>query len=468
MIKIANIILGILLGFAMIHAGPVEDLNPGHWYAVPNSHLRSVSPNPIAFPGIQAGMGIRGVIGAWSGGTYDTKRDRLVIWGGGHWAYGGNEIYVFDVPTLQWIRYTEPFPNPVQYSHKNSDGTPPSRHTYGGILYITHADRLFGLGGSPYGQAGMCGTNLLWTFDIANKTWHDMAPSGAAIHTECENKSVYWEENGKIYYGTCQSGWRGWYAYDYDANIYNIAGPITTSESGCVSGGTYAIDPQRKLIVGVGNSSSHEIEVLDLQGADLRVVLHATTGDNVIAEKSNPGFVYDPVSDKMIAWYGGNDVYSLNTETWEWTRHAPAPANTVNAPAVTASGGVYGRFQYVPSRNVFIVVNHVDEDVYIYRLTSGTEREKAVFIQETAEMTATPNPFYSGTHIRISNIKYRMKDYEIQICDINGKMVSGLTADNQTLKDGIQWRPGNIPAGIYVIKLKLGKTFKSFKLVHCR
>jgi hypothetical protein len=40
-------------------------------------------------------------------------------------------------------------------------------------------------------------------------------------------------------------------------------------------------------------------------------------------------------------------------------------------PTSGASAGTYGRFRYVPSKNVFVVVNDIDEDVYIYRLSAG-------------------------------------------------------------------------------------------------
>jgi len=47
---------------------------------------------------------------AWSGGAFDTTRDRLVVWGGGHADYPGNELYVFDLGTLRWQRLTDPSP----------------------------------------------------------------------------------------------------------------------------------------------------------------------------------------------------------------------------------------------------------------------------------------------------------------------------------------------------------------------
>src|SRR6185436_1420746 len=36
-----------------------------------------------------------------------------------------------------------------------------------------------------------------------------------------------------------------------------------------------------------------------------------------------------------------------------------------------AANGTFGRFRYVPSRNVFIVVNAIDANVFLYRYTAG-------------------------------------------------------------------------------------------------
>jgi hypothetical protein len=34
--------------------------------------------------------------------------------------------------------------------------------------------------------------------------------------------------------------------------------------------------------------------------------------------------------------------------------------------------GTYGRFQYVPSKNAFVVVSSIDQDVYIRKLSAGS------------------------------------------------------------------------------------------------
>lgn len=140
-----------LLGSSLApQSDPWSTLQPGEWYEIPNSRLIDVAPAPPP-PGI---IGPRGVMDAWSGGAYDSTRDRLIIWGGGHGDYGGNEIYVFDIGTLKWSLAWGPSPNipPVggSCSETYSDGNPASRHTYDGLVYLPTIDKFWGHGGSLY------------------------------------------------------------------------------------------------------------------------------------------------------------------------------------------------------------------------------------------------------------------------------------------------------------------------------
>lgn len=98
---------------------------------------------------------------------YDSTRDRLVVWGGGHGAYAGNEIYAFNINALTWTRVTEPssltgFTNgDVTYA----DGRPVSVHSYDQIEYDTFADRMFVFGGSRYSNGSNTPTAFNFNFD---------------------------------------------------------------------------------------------------------------------------------------------------------------------------------------------------------------------------------------------------------------------------------------------------------------
>jgi hypothetical protein len=84
----------------------------------------------------------QGVVNAWSGGVYDPVLDQLLIWGGGHTDYAGNEVYAFDMGSLTWQRLTDPYTlidavGAVESSGEYPDAQgnplpqqPRSRHTY--------------------------------------------------------------------------------------------------------------------------------------------------------------------------------------------------------------------------------------------------------------------------------------------------------------------------------------------------
>src|SRR5213593_285726 len=79
------------------------------WLVAPNTNMSAVTPVNGQFAGTWGTDGPWAVIAAWGGGALDTQRSRLVLWGGGHADYYGNELYAFDIPTLTWSRVTDPF-----------------------------------------------------------------------------------------------------------------------------------------------------------------------------------------------------------------------------------------------------------------------------------------------------------------------------------------------------------------------
>src|ERR1044071_5149593 len=110
-------------------AGPLDSLVPGRWYEFPNSKMASVAASP------RSGA----VFVAWGSGIYDTERERLVVWGGGHTDYDGNEVYAFGPltsDTPRWVRLTEPSTPPARNVPRGADGRPVSRHTYNLLTYL--------------------------------------------------------------------------------------------------------------------------------------------------------------------------------------------------------------------------------------------------------------------------------------------------------------------------------------------
>jgi hypothetical protein len=132
--------------------------------------------------------GCSAVIDDWNSGSFDQARNRLLLWGGGHQGYYGNEIYAIDLDTLTTTRLTDPSydldgagsqGDVCGESHEN--GTQPaSRHTYDGLLYVPPRPDVTTHPANPYGmlvvtgEGDECGTGVgsnnasIWTFNFSN------------------------------------------------------------------------------------------------------------------------------------------------------------------------------------------------------------------------------------------------------------------------------------------------------------
>jgi len=332
------------------------------WMAAPNSKMRSVAPTNGQFPGTWGVGGPGMVIAAWGGGALDTKRSRLVLWGGGHADYYGNELYAFEIATLKWSRLTDPFVHPVMDQEVNADGTPNSRHTYGGLAYLEHADRFLGQGGSLAG-VGFATCNRTWTFDFDAKKWTDRNPattSGGGFGVNCSydpsTKKVWW----------CKAGL---WSYDYDTNTWTKHNddPFYYHSS--------TIDSKRGRLVIVGNGL---VCSYDIRNGNFMKETWTTTGGDAFVAKGNVGLDYDPTLDRIVGWRGGSP-YILDPATKVWT------TGTATGAPPEGMNGIYGRWRYVPSVNAFVVVTGIDSDVYFYKASSGGGTP-------TPSPTPTPTP----------------------------------------------------------------------------
>jgi len=371
MLKFRHTVISRILGLGLLFgaiqsaqaACPADIMNlaPGTWCEVPNSHMRDVAFQwPAGVTYTQNGVGVAAVMDTWSGGAYDTTRDRLIVWGGGHFAYGGNEIYAFDVNTLKWLRVTDPSVPPADGTAYASDGGPVSRHTYDVIQYVANVDSLCSFGvPSMYSQSGIL--NNTDCFNFGTMKWGRKADT---LTMGYGSYSAYDPITGHAWMFGTESGC---YLSEWDpAN--NVWAQRSDRVSCYDTTKTAAIDPKRRKFVSIGGGEVYSWDI----GSSGTVPWQSlsTSGATGIISAGNPGFDYDPISDRFVAWNGGANVYTLNMDTLVWMLVSPALTNTVT-PTAPNSSGTFGRFRYIPSKNAFIVVNSIDEDVYFYKLSSS-------------------------------------------------------------------------------------------------
>src|SRR5262249_30084751 len=143
------------------------------------------------------------------------------------------------------------------------------------------------------------------------------------------------------------------YTYNPLSNVYQ---KLTSNDDLIDYHLTAVIDPVRKKFVMLGGTQSWVYDIS--AGSSYARVALTTVGGDAIINSDSPGLAYDSVSGKIIAWSGGDAVYSLDVATNSWTtissyRGGPGPA----IPA-----GTFGRWRYSPASGVFVIVNYVDED----------------------------------------------------------------------------------------------------------
>jgi hypothetical protein len=371
----------------MVLAGPLDDLQPGHWYEVPNSKIRPHLPSPIP----PNGSGPNSIITAWNGGFFDTARNRYVVMGGGHGDYAGNEIYAFSVDSLKWSRIWGPTPNefippqPATFGETYSNGDPRARHTYDGVEYLPNVDKYFIQGGSLWSGSGGFGI-WTWFFDPAKSAWEKRADISVCYSGHAGPFTAYDPKTGTVY----NHKYSRLCEYDPVLNKWTRRGSYGP---GISPKGTSVFDPKRKqfCIIGDGATRCYDMNRTD---NDIPLLTIGTTGDKTAETANFPGVEYDPNSDRIIAWVGGTHVYALDLTTRVWRKIPPAPTNSVT-PSDPTHNGTHSRWRYVPSKNVFVVVNSIDQNLFAYKLSAGTGTLPPVPI------TTAPN---SPSNLRLAGV----------------------------------------------------------------
>lgn len=345
----------------------------------------------------------------WSGGAADDAHQRLIVWGGGHSDYAGNEVSVLNLTgTPSWERFTSPtMPIPFVWDGKNWEGlnpyfvrlhdggkyqpgaSPSSRHTYNGLQYVPYQNKLYSFGGSV-ANGGFLSPET-WTLDMGTKTWTMLGPPFSQSPTY--PTTAYNPNDGHIVMHD-----KNWTLSDYDPRTNKWK--VLTTAVHVDDGTTAAIDPVNNLfvVVGAGGTPSntgypsvpkyHTLQVFSLSSYKMQA--WSNNGCDLIYRSG--GLAWDSALGLMVGYPGGgNQVYFLNAGSKDMVTpfgtvpshkcldvtisRKPSPVKGVDYPpdpeATGREGnlGVYGRFAYFPSLDIFVLVNDRDRDAWILRLT---------------------------------------------------------------------------------------------------
>jgi hypothetical protein len=346
---------------------------PG-WYSVPNSELENVCPAPT--PTYDFRGNCRYVIAAWNGGIADTKTNRLIVWGGGHADYAGNELYAFDLNSLRIERLDDP--SPVNSTGKCvetlSDGKPNSRHTYAALAFIAHANRMFSFGGS-LNQCGFLG-NATWTLDLKTLQWKEMKPEGGAPAAAPGAIADYDPNSQTVFLHDTADLWQ----YDFEKNRYKKAGgnqAINYHMNG-------VIDPKHRIFLAIGaaGSAGGGLKVISIApGSNYAMrdwTSSASSTCGPLLSASYPGLAYDSALERIVGWPNfGDTVYVFDPDTKSCTTStfSGGPPDSSHQGPPHTSNGTFGRFRYFPDKDVFVLINQANSNVFILRLDNSSKTE---------------------------------------------------------------------------------------------
>lgn len=345
------------------------------WTELPNTKIRNVCPGEN--PNVAGNeTSCHNIIVAWGGGANDNLRNRMLIWGGGHGDYNSNEIYAVHysgTPSVE--RITEGCVAST-YDEVCAGSNPPqpqARHTYDFLEVLPSTDEMFSWSHAWSNQSA-------WTFSLGPKQWSQVALGNIGLLLNAATVTATDPITGQLYL------FDGIKLVRYSPSTRQFQQIGDAYNASTYTNGV--IDPVRRLFLAIGGGYVYAFNVSGTTAGPLQQ--WSTSGGNPIVSCTAPGVDYDPGTDRIVGWCGGDTVYSLNLDTKVWT-----PLTFSGGPGPQQTWGTFGRWRYSSSVNAFVLVNSVDQNAFLFRTTAGDIQGPSI----PSGVTATP---VSPTQINIS------------------------------------------------------------------
>ncbi|SOD98089.1 Ig-like domain-containing protein [Caenispirillum bisanense] len=389
----------------------------GGWGKINTNSFRDVWPDMAdrATEGTPAS-----ILQAWSSMAWDSNRNDLIFWGGGHANYSGNEIYRFDTDTLSWQRASLPTAfettanQAVFQTVDGPDHSPISAHTYDNNEFLPLTDRFVTFGGAAYGS----GSNFVYVDPVTGATtptgpyfWDpDRADpdkvgglTGSGIDPSTPGGQM-WENRdaigpvggtplGYLLNGTTDTAVIGgkdvvfvgtnnlWKYTVHDPNdaakdTWEVMGKKWAGFDGQ---GTGIYDPVNNIYVrSAGSTFTYwDLDTPGTQNHNVNFTPTDLTGG--FSMTSGTAMEYDAERGRILLWRGTDDVWELDAPDTigaaGWTiRRIDGVAGPDGVPDLPGydqtTTGILGKWKYLPDIDVFLgVYDHTEGGIWAYKPT---------------------------------------------------------------------------------------------------
>jgi len=397
----------------------LESTPEGQWVRVNNNNFQDVWAPPELRP-------LRGltnsppyaIIRSWSSFAWDTNRGDLIIYGGGHANYSGNEVYRWRGSTGMWERAS--LPSQVTIVNNNYipvDGAfnaPQSAHTYDNAMFLPILDRMLTFGGASTNSGGsyflQTGPTTVrktgpYLFDPAAADGNRVGgTTGSHVQRVAPHPEILGGEmwmNRDLYSrplpvlpGNFINGTTGYAQQDGKDVVYVSAGNnlfkytindlqdpsqdgwevVGRKWTGCCSNAAGAFDPVNNVFIRTGSLTA-PVSYWDLD-------LAGPKNNNRLATPVDPsgefvmslsyGMDYDPIRHEMLLWKGGSEVWALlydaDLTNWRLERRGSADPTAPPTSLGRFGGGVLGKWKYVPNLDAFIgLESEILGNIWLYK-----------------------------------------------------------------------------------------------------
>ncbi|BCT69205.1 PEP-CTERM sorting domain-containing protein [Nitrosospira sp. NRS527] len=359
------------------------------------------------------------IVNAWSSFAWDSTHGKMMLWGGGHANYVGNEMYVWDGATGDWGRGS--LPSRIDAHGFIVDGAAPqSAHTYDNNNYLPVNNMFITFGGAAQNGGNFEKTDgknvtragpFLWDPDKAdpNKVggttgsgWNMVnVAQGGNMWTDRQGQwtgseppiyvnatTAYRTENGKdVVYVTADSNASGFpVLYRYEVGDVRNGGKdsweaVGTTWNSVGYQGTATIDTTHNLYIRTANHIgpyTADLAIWDLDNsntanpnnnADIGINLVNADGSDFVMGVTY-GIGYDSANNMIMLWDGsggGGTVWEANVLTdadgnigsnTTWTVHEMQSA-TSSHPHGDFATGVLGKWHYDPTLGAFVALDQI-------------------------------------------------------------------------------------------------------------
>jgi hypothetical protein len=304
------------------------------------------------------------MLNAWGGGAYNNVTKKMVVHGGGHAGYMGNELYAIDMSedAPKWTRLCPPsgsVPRPANFSGGNpasgsnndvgTDERPKAVHVYGTGAQ-DNSGRYFQMPGGAQNTFGLGGVFTQRPFRFGGTDW-DLTGAVPAYAPPQPSNNVYDPDLNVI--------WCAWKerVLRFDPNTLmatifrcDIMGSAGYDDGTAYYGSASYATSQQMLLVLSGQDTMSKILVIPT--ANPVTGRYANTAGALPPAPSNNYYssAWDSIRGRLLVYNGGSRIFTLTpptrgswvTGTWMWGELTCSTA--LFTPPSDNGNGIFGRF----------------------------------------------------------------------------------------------------------------------------